>query len=62
MDSIWLKLAVAVVLAAMLFQLYPAAKHWAKNGPKAQQGDWGKVLFPLALVIGFVVLLIMLVR
>ena len=46
----------------MLYFLYPAAKHWLKNGPRAQSGDWGAAIVPLLLVAGFVALLIMLVR
>ena len=45
----------------MVFFLYPTAKHWMQNGPKAEQGDWGAAILPLALVVGFVILLIMLV-
>ncbi len=62
MDNIWLQIALAVVFGMMIFRLYPAAKHWLQHGPKAEQGDWGKVMVPLVLVVGFVVLLIMMVR
>jgi hypothetical protein len=46
----------------MLVFLYPRAKHWLEHGPKAQEGDWRGALLPLALVVGFVILLVMAVR
>ena len=61
MDSIWLQLGLAVTMGMMLFFLYPKAKHWMQNGPKAKQGDWMAAVIPLLAVIGFVLLLIMLV-
>jgi len=61
MDSIWLQLALAVTMGMMLFFLYPRAKHWMQNGPKAQQGDWMAAVIPLLAVFAFVLLLIMLV-
>ncbi len=57
-----LKIASAVLVVMMLVYLYPAAKHWTTNGPKAKAGDWRSALIPLALVAGFVLLLIALVR
>ncbi len=62
MDNIWLKIASAAVLGMFLFFLYPTAKHWFKHGPKAKEGDWATALVPLLMVVGFVVLLIMMVR
>ena len=46
----------------MLFFLYPAAKQWLKHGPKGSTSDWMGLLIPLALLVGFVVLLVALVR
>ena len=60
--NIWLQIATAVVVGMMLFFLYPTAKHWLKHGPKAEKGDWNAALLPLLLVVGFVVLLVMMVR
>lgn len=60
--NIWLQIASAAMVLLMLYFLYPAAKHWLKNGPKAQSGDWGAAIVPLLLVAGFVALLIMMVR
>lgn len=46
----------------MLFVLWPAYKHWSKNGPKAEKGDLNAVALPLVLVVLFVMLLIASVR
>lgn len=61
MNNIWIQLAAAATVVMMLFFLYPTAKHWMKNGPKAQKGDWWSVILPLAAVVAFVILLISLV-
>jgi len=55
----WMKIGWALALIAMLVYLLPRAKHMLTNSPKAGEGDWGAVLVPLALVVGFVILLIM---
>ncbi|MEW8507672.1 MAG: hypothetical protein AB2598_13300 [Candidatus Thiodiazotropha sp.] len=57
----WTKLIWALLLGAMILFLWPRAKQMLKHSPKAQQGDWHAVLLPLAFVVGFVVLLIMMV-
>lgn len=62
MDDLWMKLAAAAALIMMLVFIYPTAKHWLQNGPKAQKGDWGGALLPLAAVVAFVILLIALVK
>jgi hypothetical protein len=60
--NIWLQIGSAVVVVLMLVFLYPTAKRWMTDGPKAQPGDWQAAMIPLLLVAGFVLLLIMLVR
>jgi len=60
--ELWMKIAWAAMLIMLLVYLYPAAKHWLTNGPKPEKGDWSSALLPLALVVGFVILLIMAVR
>ncbi|MCU7944763.1 MAG: hypothetical protein AB2552_13055 [Candidatus Thiodiazotropha endolucinida] len=57
----WTKIIWAILLGAMILFLWPRAKHMLKNSPKAQAGDWQAVLLPIAFVIGFVILLIMMV-
>ncbi len=60
--DLFLKLATAALLIMMLFFLWPTFKAWQQNGPKAERGDWQAALLPLAAVVGFVVLLVMMVR
>lgn len=60
--DLWLKIGVGILLVMMLVRLWPAYKHWQEHGPKAQKGDWQAVIMPLGLVIGFIILLIALVR
>ncbi|VAX10635.1 hypothetical protein MNBD_GAMMA26-2382 [hydrothermal vent metagenome] len=57
-----MKIIAAGVMGMMVFFLYPKAKHWAENSPKAEKGDWNAALLPLAAVVAFVMLLIMMVR
>ena len=60
--DLFLKIAAAAFLIMMLFYLWPAFKAWQENGPTAEKGDWQAVVLPLAAVVGFVVLLVMMVR
>jgi hypothetical protein len=60
--DLWMKIAWAAMLVMLLVFLYPQAKRWLEHGPKAEKGDWQGVLLPLALVVGFVVLLLAMVR
>jgi uncharacterized membrane protein YphA (DoxX/SURF4 family) len=60
--DLFLKIAAAAFLIMMLFYLWPAFKTWQENGPKAEKGDWQAVVLPLAAVVGFVALLVMMVR
>ncbi|HDK38286.1 MAG TPA: hypothetical protein ENG92_04645 [Thiolapillus brandeum] len=60
--NIWLQIASAAIIVLMLVFLYPATKNWLQNGPKAKRGDWQAAAIPLLLVVGFVILLIMMVR
>lgn len=60
--EMFLKILLAGIFVMLIWRMWPAAKHWMEHGPRAQKGDWNAVLVPLALVVGFVVLLIFLVR
>jgi archaellum biogenesis protein FlaJ (TadC family) len=60
--DLWMKIAWAVMIMMMLAFMYPRAKHWMQHGPKAEKGDWQAAILPLLAVIGFVILLVMLVR
>jgi hypothetical protein len=58
----WMQIASLAFIVMLLFLMIPRAKDMLKHTPKAQTGDWQAVLLPIAGVVGFVVLLIMLVR
>lgn len=60
--DLWLKITVAAVLGFMVIRLWPAASHMLKHGPKGSSEDWRAVLLPIAAVIGFILLLILMVR
>jgi len=60
--GIWYQIGSVALTVMLLVYIYPSAKHWLNNSPKAKQGDWMAAVVPLLLVVGFVVLLITLVR
>ena len=60
--GLWEAILAGVLVLAVLFFFGPGAKRAAENAPKAGAGDWKAVLVPLALVVGFVVLMIMMIR
>ena len=62
MDLNWMDLGRAALLIMFIVVLWPAAKWWSKNGPKAEGGDWLAALLPIAGVALFVALLIYMVR
>ena len=57
----WVKIISAVLIIGWIIYIWPRAKYWLQNSPKAQKGDWQAAILPLAAVVGFVILLIMLV-
>ena len=58
----WLKIAVAVVLGIIVIRLWPAVNHMLKHGPTGTADDCRGAIIPLLLVVGFVALLILMVR
>ena len=60
--ELFLKILLAAIFVLLIVRMWPVAKAWMENGPRAQKGDWNAVLLPLALVVVFVALLIMMVR
>lgn len=58
----WIKITVALVLGFMVIRFWPVASQMFKHGPKGSADDWRAVLLPIAAVIGFVILLILMVR
>ena len=57
MDSTGMQIGSAILLLMMIGIMWPNAKHWLKNSPKAGEGDWKAVLIPIVAVIAFVFLL-----
>lgn len=57
----WIKIFSAILVVGWIIYIWPRARYWLKNSPKAQQGDWLAALLPLGLVAGLVALLIMMV-
>ncbi len=59
--ELWIKIGSAVLLATMFVVIFPKAKHMLANSPKGSAQDWLGALFPIVLVILFVIFLISLV-
>lgn len=57
----WMKIVWAIAIGGMILLLWPNAKRMFKMSPKAEKGDWQAVVIPLAFVVGFVALLILMV-
>ena len=58
----WTQIAWALVLIMFAVYMFPRARHWMKHGPKGDSSDWRAAIIPIAMVIGFVFLLILMVR
>jgi len=58
----WLKIIGAIIFGLVIIRMYPLAKHWMEHGPKAEKGDWSAAILPLLAVVGFIILLIAMVR
>lgn len=58
----WVQIGSALMLGAMLIFLFPRMRAAVKNSPKASAEQWQGAILPLAAVVGFVIILIMLVR
>jgi len=58
----WMQITSVLFGVALLVFLFPRAKAAVQNSPKAEKGDWMSFIVPIAAVIGFVILLIMMVQ
>ncbi len=58
----WMKIGSALLLGAMVLVLWPQARRMMKETRKAEPGEWQGALLPLLAVVGFIVLLVILVR
>ena len=56
-----LEIGYALLIVALIIFIFPAAKYWLKNSPKAEKGDWQAFLFPISMVIAFVAVLMIIV-
>ena len=61
-NPLWLKIASAILIVAIIAFLWPRAKYWMDNSPKAEKGDWAAVALPIGGVVLLVLLLILSVR
>jgi len=57
----WIQIGSALMLAAMLFMLFPRAKAAIQQSPKGTRSDWMSFIMPMSVVILFIILLISLV-
>lgn len=57
----WMKITTALMLGLMIVFLLPRARAMLKNSPKGTNADWMGVVLPIAAVVGFIVLLVMMV-
>lgn len=62
MDNLGMNIGYAILLALMLFFIWPRANEQLKNAPKGSMQDWLSVIKPLIFVIVFIIILIMLLR
>ncbi len=57
----WLKIGSALLLGTMVILVWPQAMKMLKESPKGSSDDWKGALLPIALVVGFVLLLMAMV-
>jgi hypothetical protein len=58
----WQKIIWAMLIGMMIILLLPRAKAMLSQSRQAEPGAWSSAIIPLALVAGFVALLIMMAR
>ena len=56
--ELFTKIAWVVMLGIMVIVLLPRAKAMIEEGKQGKRGDWMSALFPLGLVVLFVIFLI----
>ena len=59
--EVWEQGVLGIGAVAMLFFFFPGASRALKETPEASSKDWMGALLPIAAVVGFVVLLVMMV-
>jgi hypothetical protein len=58
----WEQALIVIAIIAVLVLLGPGAKKTMEESRNAENPDWQGALIPLALVVGFVILLIAMVK
>jgi hypothetical protein len=58
----WIQITSALFLAAMLIFVFPRMMQAIKHSPKGNMQDWMGFIIPITAVVGFVILLILMVR
>lgn len=58
----WMKITSAIFLVFMIVMIWPAARHHFKHGKKGSNKEWMNVAMLLGAVVGFVILLILMVK
>ena len=54
----WEQILTGVAALLLLLFFWPGVKKMVKESPKGSTSDWMSVIIPLAVVVGFVMLLI----
>lgn len=54
----WMAIGSAVLIIGMMVFIFPSMRHAVKNAPKGSMQDWMGFIIPLAVIVGFIILLI----
>ena len=57
----WMKITMAIVFGLFVIMLFPRVKQALKESPEGSSADWLSALIPIALVGGFIALLVAMV-
>ena len=57
----WMKIGMAILFGAMIIMIFPRVKQALKESPEGSSSDWLSALIPIALVGGFIALLVAMV-
>ncbi len=57
----WMKIGSALLLVMFIAVLFPQARRMLKESPEGSSSDWMSAIIPLALVAGFIALLVAMV-
>ena len=57
----WMKIGMALLFGVFIIMMLPRVKQALQDSPEGSSSDWLSALIPIALVGGFIVLLVMMV-